>query len=444
MRPTLSILSILLALAPPALGQSAPLNLNDALRALPNSPDWQSADLAYESALRSLEAAQAAAGFKLTASGSYTLSQSNTLILSSTASLGVLPWSPTQDAIHSAQRALERAALTRRDARNTLYINLVTQYFNLRQAASDLAIAQATLALRERQLQVTQARNQAGSATLSDVLEAQQNLDTARSNLVSATATLEIARLALAGTLGVNPQSLGQPATPPSEPELPSGTLEALVQQAYARRSDVLKAQSQLQDAQESLAAAQRDRLLPDASLSVGYGGSTSSGAASVSAGLSLKSGTASISGTLPAVSSASSSQSPAWSLNLSASFPVFDPVSEAKIRSAQTALDAAQQALESARRAAELDVRQKYQALLTAKSSVAAAKTALEAANQNLRTAQARLEAGTGTALDLQAAQVNQQQASRNLEAATAQAQLAALALQNALGTDLTQEKSP
>ncbi|HEU4742318.1 MAG TPA: TolC family protein [Meiothermus sp.] len=436
-----SVLSILLALAPPVLAQNAPLNLNDALRALPNSPDWRSADLAYESAVRSLEAAQAASGFKLTTGGSSTLSQNSTLTLSSTASVGVLPWSPTQDAIRSAQRALERAALTRRDARNTLYINLTTQYFNLRQAANDLAIAQATLALRERQLQVTQARNQAGSATLSDVLEAQQNLDTARSNLVSATGALAIARITLAGTLGVNPQNLGQATTAPSEPELPSGTLEALVQQAYAYRSDVLKAQSQLQDAQDSLASAQRDRLIPDSSLSVAYGGGSSS-AASVSAGLNFKSGNASLSGSLPLVTSASS-QTPSWSLNLSASFPVFDPVSEAKINSAQTALNAAQQALDAARRAAELDVRQKYQALQTAKASVAAAKTALEAANQTLRTAQARLEAGTGTALDVQSAQVNQQQASRNLESATVQAQLAALALQNALGTDLTQEGS-
>lgn len=439
LRPV-SILGVLLALAPPVLAQDAPLNLNDALRAIPNSPDWRSADLAYESALRSLEAAQAATAFKLTAAGSYTVSQSNTLTLSSTASLGVLPWSSAQDAIRSAQRALERAALNRRDTRNTLYINLVTQYFNLRQATNDVAIAQATLALRERQLQVVQAQNQAGTATLGDVLEAQQNLDTARSNLVNASGTLEIARLILANTLGVSPASLGRPATLPSEPELPSGTLEALLQQAYARRSDVLKAQSQLQDAQDSLAIAQRDRLIPDSSLSVGYSsGSVAQGGGSISAGLNFKSGNASITGSVPVVGAGSGNQTPSWSLNLSASFPVFDPVSDAKIHSAQTALEAAQQALDAARRAAELDVRQKYQALQTAKAGVAAAKAALNAANQNLRTAQARLQAGTGTALDVQSAEVNQQQASRNLETAMAQAQIAFLALQNALGADLT-----
>jgi hypothetical protein len=40
---------------------------------------------------------------------------------------------------------------------------------------------------------------------------------------------------------------------------------------------------------------------------------------------------------------------------------------------------------------------------------------------------------------VEVQAAQVSQLQAQRNLEAALIQAQLAALALQNALGADLT-----
>lgn len=176
----------LLALAPPALAQG--LELSQALRTLPNTLDWQSADLNYESALRQLEAALAAQGFKLSGGADYTLREStgSNLTLSSTASMGVLPWSSSADAIRSAQRALERAILTRRDARNNLYIALHTQYFNLRQAQTDLTIAQATLALRERQLQVVTAQNQAGSATLGDLLTAQQNLDAARSGLVSA------------------------------------------------------------------------------------------------------------------------------------------------------------------------------------------------------------------------------------------------------------------
>ena len=343
------------------------------------------------------------------------------------------------DAIRSAERALERAALVRREARNALYLTLHTQYFNLRQAQNDLAISQATLALRERQLQIVTAQNQAGTATLSDLLTAQQNLDTARSGLVSTQGAVEIARLTLAGTLGLNPQNLGQPSTLPSEPELPSENLEALLQRAYVHRSDLLRTQLQLQDAEENLASAQRDRLIPNAALSAGYstGGNN---AASVSAGLDFKSGTASLSGAVPLVQgSGGAPQAQGWNVGLSLSVPIFDPVSDSRINSTQTALQATRQALETTRKAAELDVRQKYQSLQTAKASIAAARAGLNAANQSLRTAQARLQAGTGTSVDVQAAQLNQLQAQRNLEAALIQAQLAALALQNALGTDLT-----
>jgi len=428
-------LATLLALAPPALAQG--LELPQALQTLPRTLDWKSADLNYESAVRQLEAAQAALGFKLSGGADYSLRESSgsNLILSSTASIGLLPWSSSADAVRSAERALERAALTRRDARNNLWITLHTQYFNLRQAQADLAVAQATLALRERQLQIVSAQNQAGAATLSELLVAQQNLDTARSALVSAQGALELARLSLSNTLGQNPQQLGSPSTPPEEPSLPAESLEALLQRALESRSDVLRALLQLREAEENLASAERDRWIPNASVSAGY----SSSGNSLSAGLNFKSGVASVSAAVPLVQGTGGSPAQGYNLGLSLSVPLFDPVSDSRIHTAHTALQAARQALETARKAAELDVRQKYQGLQTAKAAIAAARAGLNAANQNLHTAQARLQAGTGTALDVQSAQLGLFQAQRNLEAALIQAQLAALALQNALGTNLT-----
>ncbi|GEM83503.1 TolC family protein [Meiothermus hypogaeus] len=435
MKNLVPTIATLLALAPPVLAQGA-LELPQALQALPGTLDWRSADLNYESAVRQLEAAQAALGFKLSGGADYTLRESGSnLSLSGTASLGVLPWSTSADAARSAERALERAALTRRDARNTLYLALHTQYFNLRQAQTDLSIAQATLALRERQLQIVTAQNQAGTATLSDLLTTQQNLDTARSGLVSAQGALELARLTLASTLGLSPQQLGNPVTPPEEPSLPGESLEALLQRALASRSDVLRALSQLRDAEENLASAERDRLIPNASVSAVY----SDSGISLSSGLNFKSGTASLSGAVPLVQGSGGALQQGWSVGFSLSMPIFDPVADSRIRTAQTALQVAQQALESTRKAAELDVRQKYQNLQTARAAISAARAGLNAANQNLRTAQARLQAGTGTSVDVQATQLNLLQAQRNLEAALTQAQLAALALQNALGQDLT-----
>lgn len=440
--------SVLLALAPPIWAQG--LSLEAAQIALPNTSDWKSADLTYEAAQRSLEAAQAASGLKVTGGTNYSLvtplqpagSAQSSLNASVAASMGVLPWTASADAIRSASRALDRAAFTRRDTRNSLYINLSSQYFALRQATLAAGVAQATLALRQNQLRVATAQNQAGMATLEQVLTAQQNLDVANSSAVSTAGSLELAKLSLANLLSVDPQSLGQPSTAPLEPALPSESLEALLQKALTNRSDVLKTQSQLQDAQDSLNSAQRDRVIPDSAVSVAYTNGAQGSQTGLSAGLNFKSGNASVSGSLPLVSNSSGTANSSVSLGVSLSLPILDPSADARIASAQTALDLNQAALELVRRAAELDVRQKYQTLQTAKAAIAVAKSASNSADQALRTAQARLQAGTGTGLDVQSAQVNQQQAQANLETALAQAQIAALALQNAIGVNLTGDK--
>lgn len=438
MKPYLTLLA-LLALAPPVLGQG--LSLDAALKSLPSAPDWRSSDLTYESALRSLEAAQAAAGLKVTGSSSYNLNSSTqTLNVGASASLNVLPWSSTSDAINAAQRALERAALDRREARNTLVVSLTTQYFTARQAVQDNALAQATLKLRENQLRVADAKYQAGQLSFEDLLTAQQNLETARVNVASAAGNLEIARQTLANTLGIATSALGDLGTAPRETDLPAGSLETLIAQAQAQRADVLKAQSRLTDAQASLDIAQRDRWLPDASVNLGYSqGSGTTTTTSVTAGLNFKTGAASLSTSLPVISGTSSGTSSGFSLGLAVALPIIAPSSDAAINTAQTSLSSVQTALELARRAAELSVRQAYLEAQTAKAKVNIARAALATASKSLEVAEARLRAGTGTAIDVQIAQVGKQQAERDLDAAIAQTQIAVLKIQSAVGADLT-----
>jgi outer membrane protein TolC len=339
---------------------------------------------------------------------------------------------------------LERAALSRRDSRNSLVISLTSQYFALRQAQQAEALAQATVRLRENQLRVAQARYQAGQASFTDLLGAQQELDSARIDAASASGNLEIARQTLASLLGLAPSALGSPSSAPNAPTLPSPPLESLIEQAMSRRSDVLAALSRLQDAQANLASAQRDRWLPDASLSLSYSNGVSGsggGSTSVTAGLNFKSGSASLSTSVPLISSATSPSSSAssWNLGLSLALPILAPASEAQLNSAQTALELAQLSLQSARRSAELDIRQKYLTAQTALAKVSLAQGALNSASKNLENAEARLKAGTGTTLEVQSAQVVRQQAQNNLESTTAQAYVAWLNLQSALGTDLT-----
>lgn len=430
-----------------ALATSAQaLSLPEALRQLPRSPGWVSAELSYESAQRQLEAARAGLGLKASLGGDYSLAGSSMaspdptqrLSLSGSASLGgLLPWSSAYDGLRSAERSLARAALERQEARNTLYATALGQYFSARQAALSHEAAQAALRLRQRQLEVATARQQAGQATLEDLIAAQQNLADAQVSAINAEGNLSLARLGLANTLGLEVGALGELSTAPEAAELPPGGLEQLLAQALARRPDVRKAQLQVAEAEDRLAIAQRDRWFPAASLSLGYG-SSQSGGGSVQAGLNLQSGLATLSASYPLLGGSSTAAN-ALSVGLSVDLAVLAPGADAAIASAQTALASAQKALETARKSAELDVRQKHLEAQNARVRVEVARLALSNAEQSLKTAQARLAAGTATALDVQLAQLNVQQSQLSLETALASAQTAALRLRAALGEDLT-----
>lgn len=430
-----------------ALATSAhALSLPEALRQLPHSPGWVSAELAYESAQRQLEAARAGLGLKASLGGDYSLAGSSTpspdptqrLSLSGSASLGgLLPWSSAYDGLRSAERSLARAALERQEARNALYATALGQYFSARQAALSHEAAQAALRLRQRQLEVATARQQAGQATLEDLIAAQQNLADAQVSAINAEGNLSLARLSLANTLGLEVGALGELSTAPEAAELPTGGLEQLLAQALARRPDVRKAQLQVAEAEDRLAIAQRDRWFPAASLSLGYG-LGQQGGGSVQAGLNLQSGLATLSASYPLLGGSSTAAN-ALSVGLSVDLAVLAPGADAAIAAAQTALAAAQKALEIARKSAELDVRQKHLEAQNARARVEVARLALSNAEQSLKTAQARLAAGTATALDVQLAQLNVQQSQLSLETALASAQTAALRLRAALGEDLT-----
>ncbi len=432
------------------------LTLEAAQARLPQAPDWQSAELSYQTLQRQLESAQAAAGLRINLGGDYnnsqpvndgsssspngqaTVQESQSLKISGSASMTVLPWSANFESIRSAERALYRASLDRRDARNSLAINLSTQYFNLRQASQDLEIAQATLALREQQLRVTTAQNQNGQATGEQVLSSQQNLENARVNLSNTQGNLELSRLQLSNTLGAE---VGQASSAPSLGNLPAEALEQLTTQALTRRSDVLKAQSRLEDAQANLSAANLNRLVPDTSISFGWSERTGqSQGASAQASLNFKTGNAALNASSPAYTNPSTTgtYTSSLTLGLSVSLPILAPSSDSAISSAQTAVDSAKLGLDSARRAAALDVRQRYLEAQTARARVEVSKVGLANANQSLETAKAKLTAGTGTALDVENARVNQLQAMRDLEVAQTQALLALLRLQNALGVNL------
>lgn len=423
-----------------ALAQDAGFSLENAFTALRATPDWQSADLTYQTAQRSLETTQAATGISLSAGGSYngvfpsSGTSSNNASLSVTASTSVLPWSSTYDAIRSAQRAFQRAALDLRDTRNGLALSTISTYFGTRTSFLDVEVATASQKLFEGKLRVANLKYQNGQIALTDLLSAQQDLATAQSTLLSAQNSLQI-NLA---NLGVSAST--KLTTAPSELEPPQGTVESLARAALERRGDVQKAVSKVQDAEDALANAQRDRFLPNASVSLGYGqlGTSGLGSPSVSTSLNFQSGAASLTGSVPLTNNTGSGSTTTTGLNvsLSASIPVLAPSSDAKTTAAQTSLDAARASLEATKRVAALDVAQKYSDVTTARARIKVSQSTLETARKTLETATARNQSGLNTSLDLDQAQVNLAQAQRDLESATANEMIAVYKLQNAVGS--------
>jgi outer membrane protein len=416
------------------------LRLPDAIRQLPNSLEWQNAELTYQTAQRSLDSARAAAGLKVNvgtdASASFPVTTPNngssgTVSVNANASLSVLPWSSAYDGVRTAERALYRAALDRADTRNTLALNTAQNYFNARVGALDLENAKRAESLAAQQLTVAERQAQAGQVSKDSLETTRKNLENAKLTTLQAQQNADLTRLQLFQALSL-PISADTLETAPQQRALPTGTLEALLAQALQRRADVQKAVSRVGDAEDSLRVAERDRWLPNATVttSVGQG----QGGSSVSGSLNVGQGTLTVSGSTPVTGT--NTQPTSVTLGASLSIPLVNASADAKISSAQTSLESARKSLEATRQSASLDVRQKFNDATLQTRKLEYQKKVLENAQSALETAKKRFELGSITALEVTSAQNTVFQAGRDLEAQTATQQLSVYKLENAIGT--------
>ncbi len=412
------------------------LTLEEVTQQLPRSPGGINADLTYQNSVAALQSARAAQGLTANVGGEFNLStdfanqNSSAGTLSTALSSNVLPWSPAAANVRSSEQAVGRAALDRRDSLNSALLGIYGQLVSLKNAELDLDYAGAQQALSKAQLEAGAAQREAGNLSTEGLQTRANALESAKNSVSSALSALNIARLSLG-------QSLGMAVSGPSSftvPEISAPVaLEAALKSALSRRSEIFKAQSQLEVAQDSVKAADLNRWLPSANLSAQYGQLGSSGAgASLSSSLNLKSGAASLGASLPLKSS---SNAASLSLGISLSFNLLDPTADASISSAQLGVLSAQFQLESARRTVELDVRQKYADFENAQNSVNLARATLELNQTTLTSTQSREKAGLATALEVRSAQLNVSSAQKSLEAARGSAWLARLKLENALG---------
>ncbi|WP_019588084.1 TolC family protein [Deinococcus apachensis] len=458
--PVLLLLSLAL-LAPPAAAQSTPppaqsapeatptpLTLAQTLARLRGSPGWLSADLQYRGAELALGSARARAGVNVTvgvdasavkvpvSTGETTLGATVTAQVS----VSVLPWSPTLEAVRGAERDLARAGSDRRAAQLSATVNAVQAYYAARNAAVNLALAGEQVALAERQLAVAQAQRTAGTLPPEGLLARQGALDDARAAQRQAQANVDLAARSLANLLGgavtlpTDPAAFSPLPAAPSDP----GPLDALVARALTGRPEVARAGNDLADARARVQAAQLDARLPDLTASAQYGElAGAQGTAGRVVGASLNAKTGVLAGQISVPLRDSGERPTGLALGLSGSFPVVGGGKGTALASAEVGVQAATLALETARQSVDLEVRQRYADLQSARDSLSSAQSGLIRAQAALTTAQARLGAGLVTELDVQSAQLNVAQAQLALDNAVVNAYLASLRLSQST-TDL------
>jgi NodT family efflux transporter outer membrane factor (OMF) lipoprotein len=156
----------------------------------------------------------------------------------------------------AATRAGEQASLADLAAvRLALQGELAVNYFNLRQADSQRAILEATIAGYQRTFQITQNRYVAGIVARTDVLQAQTQLANAQADLLGVERQRAQLEHAIAVLLGVAPASFALAVRSdwqPSVPAIPFDVPSTLLQ----RRPDIASAERRVAQANEQIGIA--------------------------------------------------------------------------------------------------------------------------------------------------------------------------------------------
>lgn len=278
-------------------------------------------------------------------------------------------------------------------------------YYGLLQNEGLVRVQEANLADSQAQLDLAQARFNAGPGAPSDVLRAQTAVANATQLLVQAKAAVEQSQIALASAMGIDPRT---PVTTleSEEPQLP-GDLDALVKKALAVRPDLLQNLQQIRAAGFEIVAAKTNNA-PAISLNASYASrgpvhffDTQNGAI----GLGLT-----------------------WAIGDGG-------VAAGKSREAQADLLTAQSNLELLQITIGSDVAGNWSAMKYAEQRVAIAASSEKNAQENLRIAQGRFQSGLGTFLEVTDAEASLVTAREAVVSANAALMLARAGLKHAVG---------
>jgi NodT family efflux transporter outer membrane factor (OMF) lipoprotein len=153
-------------------------------------------------------------------------------------------WGRVRNAVSSAKANQQASAADLATLDLSIHAELATDYFSLRAQDSEQALLDGTVADYTHSLQLTQNLYNGGGAALTDVVQAQAQLESARTQAADIRLQRAQSEHAIAVLLGENPAAFHMPPSPlppeltppPIDPGLPSALLERRPDVAAAER----------------------------------------------------------------------------------------------------------------------------------------------------------------------------------------------------------------
>ncbi|MGH8283392.1 MAG: TolC family protein [Gammaproteobacteria bacterium] len=278
--------------------------------------------------------------------------------------------------VESDKQALIAADLSQDAEIQSLLFAVLQDYYDLLAGQEAVTAAQESVKSNQAAYDAAVAQHNAGTATISDVLQAKTALSQAVLTLTEDQGALSSARGTLANVMGLpaNAQFGIEPMVSKPVNAQSQVNLQALITQASAARPDLAAAQAEIKSAQASVTVAQ-SVALPSLSL----------------------------------FATPEYLRSPAFGVQhqfvygLSLSVPLFSGfVTTYQIHRAKAELESAVSQRDQIRNQVSLDVFQAYTALITAQNALDAAEDLLKSAQASAQVALGRYKAGAGEILDV------------------------------------------
>jgi outer membrane protein len=284
-------------------------------------------------------------------------------------------------------------------------------FFEVLRSEETRRIAEARVDRAQQVLAAAENRVRVGTATRSDELRAQLELNQARQALLQASTQRRNAAFTLGATIGVD-APVGARLDEALEPQPLALSRDAIVDIAVGNAPVVIAAEASLL-ANEAAVRASRTQYFPTLRVTSGYDWFNQE--------RSFVDGRTS------------------WNLRLGLSYPIFNGFArEDAIERAQVQARLGRVQLEDARRQARANAERAYAALELAEQQIALAEEAVAVASEDMRVQQERYRLGVSTILEQVTSQISVAEAELNLVAARYDYQLARAELEALLGREL------